>query len=332
MPLDPNIAGLLQFIESGRIPADRRGHAGPGPRRAARAHGRLPRPVDAGRGRVGRRHHGRRLDPGAGVPAAGRRVVPSRRSSTSTAAGSSSATSTPTRASAACCAATSRRSWSASTTGSRPSTPSRPRSTTATPRSAASTKHIDDFGGDATRLAVGGDSAGGNLAAVCAQLAHADGRALAAQLLVYPAVDLLGEYRSRIDNAEGYFLTLRRHALVRRAVPRAVRGRPRSGRDARATRGVSPLHAKSLEGLAPAVVATAEFDPLRDEGDAYAAALDGARRAGREPAVPGPHPRVLRVGVREPGRGRGDGVDQRAAQGAARRRLSVTAPSRHPSA
>ena len=54
----------------------------------------------------------------------------------------------------------------------------------------------------------GGDSAGGNLAAVCSQLAHADGLQLAAQLLVYPAVDLLGDYPSRTENATGYFLTL----------------------------------------------------------------------------------------------------------------------------
>ncbi|WP_375493899.1 alpha/beta hydrolase [uncultured Jatrophihabitans sp.] len=135
---------------------------------------------------------------------------------------------------------------------------------------------IESYGGDATRLVVGGDSAGGNLAAVCAQLAHADGIHLAAQLLVYPAVDLLGEYQSRTDNSTGYFLTLddmrwfaaNYMGVADESDPRAVAlaGDPR----------LSPLHAASLEGLAPAVVATAEFDPLRDEGDAYAAALAAA--------------------------------------------------------
>ncbi|MBE7188727.1 alpha/beta hydrolase [Jatrophihabitans endophyticus] len=139
---------------------------------------------------------------------------------------------------------------------------------------------LDEYGGDGDRLVVGGDSAGGNLAAVCAQLAHADGLTLAAQLLVYPAVDLTGEYPSRTENGEGYFLTAADmewfaanytgitggvDALADPAVA-AVAADPK----------LSPLRAASLEGLAPAVVATAEFDPLRDEGDIYAEALSAA--------------------------------------------------------
>ncbi|MEO6884689.1 MAG: alpha/beta hydrolase, partial [Jatrophihabitantaceae bacterium] len=69
-------------------------------------------------------------------------------------------------------------------------------------------EHLDEYGADPTRVVVGGDSAGGNLSAICAQLAHADGIPLAAQLLIYPAVDMFGEYPSRTENAEGYFLTL----------------------------------------------------------------------------------------------------------------------------
>jgi acetyl esterase len=136
--------------------------------------------------------------------------------------------------------------------------------------------HIDDYGGDRDRLVVGGDSAGGNLAAVCTQLARADGVRLAAQLLVYPAVDMLeDDYPSRTENAEGYFLTLddmhwfaEQYTGLTQTDPRvrAVIADPR----------LSPLHAASLEGLPPAVVVTAEFDPLRDEGDAYAAALEKA--------------------------------------------------------
>jgi acetyl esterase len=136
-------------------------------------------------------------------------------------------------------------------------------------------EHIDEYGGDAQRLGVAGDSAGGNLAAVCAQLAHADGLALAAQLLIYPAVDLLGEYDSRVVNAEGYFLTTAdmqwfgRHYL----------GLDETHPDAAALAvdpRLSPLHSADLSGLAPAIVATAEFDPLRDEGDHYAQLLEKA--------------------------------------------------------
>jgi acetyl esterase len=133
-------------------------------------------------------------------------------------------------------------------------------------------EHIDDYGGDPDRLAVGGDSAGGNLAAVCAQLAHADGLTLAAQLLVYPAVDLLGEYQSRIDNAEGYFLTLADMRWFAENYVGLDETDPQAAELALDPR-LSPLHAKSLEGLAPAIVATAEFDPLRDEGDRYAELL-----------------------------------------------------------
>jgi acetyl esterase/lipase len=133
-------------------------------------------------------------------------------------------------------------------------------------------EHIDDYGGDPDRLAVGGDSAGGNLAAVCAQLAHADGLALAAQLLIYPTVDLLGEYQSRIDNAEGYFLTLADMRWFAENYVGLDETDPRAEELALDPR-LSPLHAKSLEGLAPAIVATAEFDPLRDEGDRYAELL-----------------------------------------------------------
>jgi acetyl esterase len=136
-------------------------------------------------------------------------------------------------------------------------------------------EHVDHYGADATRIAVGGDSAGGNLAAVCAQLAHADGLVLAGQLLIYPAVDLLGDYASRTENAEGYFLSLADMRWFAEHYIGMSEDDPRVQAIARDPR-ISPLLADSLEGLAPAVVVTAEYDPLRDEGNVYAAALEKA--------------------------------------------------------
>jgi acetyl esterase len=137
-------------------------------------------------------------------------------------------------------------------------------------------EHIDEYGADPARLAVGGDSAGANLAAVCAQHAHAGGGpALAAQLLVYPAVDLLGEYPSRSENADGYFLTLADMRWFAEHYVGMTEEEARAGGLGSDPR-ISPLLAPSLEGLPPALVVTAEFDPLRDEGNAYARALEKA--------------------------------------------------------
>lgn len=136
---------------------------------------------------------------------------------------------------------------------------------------------ISEFGGDAARVGVAGDSAGGNLAAAAALACRDAGLKLAAQLLVYPVTDVGGLYEdagenarfpSRTENAEGYFLSravmvwFAKHYLSDAA----------EGADWR----VSPLRAKTLAGLAPAVVTTAWFDPLRDEGEAYADALIAA--------------------------------------------------------
>jgi acetyl esterase len=141
---------------------------------------------------------------------------------------------------------------------------------------------IAEFGGDGKRVGVAGDSAGGNLAAVAALACRDAGIKLAAQLLVYPVTDAAGNFSdakenarfpSRAENAEGYFLSRAvmewfcSHYLASAA----------DGSDWR----VSPLRAKNLAGLAPAVVATAWFDPLRDEGKAYADALIAAGVATR---------------------------------------------------
>ncbi len=121
---------------------------------------------------------------------------------------------------------------------------------------------LDTLGGDG-RLAVAGDSAGGNLSAVVTQ--HVPG--LTAQLLIYPATDGPGDYPSRAENSTGYFLD--DDAMLWFSEHYAP------GNDYTDPR-LSPLRASSLEGLPPAVVVTAEYDPLRDEGEAYAAALEKA--------------------------------------------------------
>ena len=121
-------------------------------------------------------------------------------------------------------------------------------------------------------LAVCGDSAGGNLAAVVAIMARDRPKAevdLAAQLLVYPAVDMRWSgYPSLEENAEGYVLTMEGMRWFR------DRYLPTSGgiEDWRA----SPILADDLSGLPPALIITAEYDPLRDEGKAYADALAAA--------------------------------------------------------
>lgn len=123
---------------------------------------------------------------------------------------------------------------------------------------------------DADRVAVAGDSAGGNLAAVVSLMARdRGGPGLRHQLLVYPVVDGTREYPSHEENAEGYFLTT--------ATMRWFWGHYAPDAAARRNPYASPIRADDLSGLPPAFVLTAEFDPLRDEGEAYAEALAKAR-------------------------------------------------------
>ncbi|SDH36734.1 alpha/beta hydrolase [Pseudonocardia oroxyli] len=129
---------------------------------------------------------------------------------------------------------------------------------------------IGDYGGDPTRLAVGGDSAGGNLSAVVAQLAkQRGGPALRFQLLVYPAVDRFDDSPSMTENALGPLLS---RAWIEWFLG-CYLSSPDEGLDPR----VSPALTEDLSGLPPALVITAEFDPLRDQGAAYAGRL---RQAG----------------------------------------------------
>lgn len=126
-----------------------------------------------------------------------------------------------------------------------------------------------ELGIDARRIAVGGDSAGGNLSAVVALHARdAGGPRLVRQLLIYPATDMQTERASYIKHAEQPPL---RRATMRWFVDHYL-GRPADAANWRA----SPLLAKDLGGLPPAFVLTAGFDPLCDEGEAYADALQAA--------------------------------------------------------
>ncbi len=127
-------------------------------------------------------------------------------------------------------------------------------------------EHAEELGGDPERLAVGGDSAGGYLSATTAVQAANAGVPLKFQLLVYPVTDMAEKSESRGMFAEGFFLTEDFMNLATESyVP--------AGADLRDPL-LSVLHSeKAPDGLAPAYVATAGFDPLRDEGEAYARML-----------------------------------------------------------
>ncbi|WP_069804426.1 alpha/beta hydrolase [Thermogemmatispora onikobensis] len=133
-------------------------------------------------------------------------------------------------------------------------------------------EHAAELNGDARRLAVGGDSAGGNLTAVVTHLAREQGGPpLVFQLLIYPATDFTADTPSRRENGQGYNLTLDDMLWFANQYlnsPEEVRNPL-----------VSPMLREDLRGLPPALVITAEYDPLRDEGERYGERL-------REAGVP----------------------------------------------
>jgi acetyl esterase len=124
------------------------------------------------------------------------------------------------------------------------------------------------LGGDPRRVAIGGDSAGGNLAAVTALQARDQGLLLRYQVLLCPVTDCTMAWPSYHEYGEGYLLT--------RDDMDWFIGHYLSGRQAAQDPRVSPLYASSLRGVAPALIITAEFDPLRDEGEAYGERLRDA--------------------------------------------------------
>ena len=136
------------------------------------------------------------------------------------------------------------------------------------PRSQWIAEHTVELGGIPGQLAVAGWSAGGNLAAIVCRLARdAGGPEIAGQLLLTPVTDSDMTRESYVENADGYILTA---ALMEwfwdyYADP-----------DQRSDDKASPLRAADLSGLPPAFIVTCEFDPLRDEGRAYADALAAA--------------------------------------------------------
>jgi acetyl esterase len=129
--------------------------------------------------------------------------------------------------------------------------------------------HARELGGDPARVAVAGDSAGGNLSAVVSQLAaRADVAVPVCQVLIYPAVDFALDTASHRELADG-------HIIPRDRIEWYARQYLPAGTD-RLDPRASPLHARDLAGQPPALIVTAGFDPLRDEGRAYAERLRAA--------------------------------------------------------
>jgi acetyl esterase len=145
-------------------------------------------------------------------------------------------------------------------------------------------RHSAEIGGDGARIAVGGDSAGGNLAAIVALRARdKGGPALRAQVLIYPSVagELL-TYPSHQENESAPFLPLDSMRYFRAHYLGAV--------VTTTDPEIAPIHAASHADLPPALIITAEFDPLRDEGRAYAAKLKDAGSEVKLSEYPGmPH-------------------------------------------
>jgi acetyl esterase len=150
--------------------------------------------------------------------------------------------------------------------------------------------HATEFGADPGRVAIGGDSAGANLAAVVSRLTARE-RPPYAQLLIYPPTDSETKRRSQALFSEGWFLSQAdRDAFA----DHYLSGSGATGSDPR----VSPLLAADHSGLAPALVVTAGFDILRDEAEAYHEALVAAGTTARLTRIPAhPHGFLHMTGV-----------------------------------
>lgn len=151
--------------------------------------------------------------------------------------------------------------------------------------------HAGEIGGDASRIAIGGDSAGGNLAAAACQVARdKGGPPILFQVLIYPALDFTADMTSPRSNAAGYGLSDESIAWMRDC----YLNDPFDATDPRA----SPAMARDLSGLPPALVQTAEYDPLHDEGLAYAEALNAAGVIARHIDYPGMIHGFMRMGAK----------------------------------
>ncbi|EWM13764.1 lipase [Kutzneria sp. 744] len=129
--------------------------------------------------------------------------------------------------------------------------------------------HAREIGGDPSRIAVAGDSAGGNLAAVLTQLARDNGGPeLRFQLLLYPAVGGVGEFPSRAENTDAPVLSTADIEAFLRHYAGSITGEPPVT--------LAPALAADLSGLPPAFIATVWHDPLRDEAEAYGRLLAAA--------------------------------------------------------
>jgi len=129
-------------------------------------------------------------------------------------------------------------------------------------------EHADELGVDGSRVAVAGDSAGGNLSAAVALRSRIEGPELRAQVLIYPVIDPACDTKSMVENATGYMLTTE----SMREMWGFYLGDGANRNDA----FLAVSKAADLSGLPPTLVLTAEFDPLRDEGEHYASLLDAA--------------------------------------------------------
>ncbi|HRH00597.1 MAG TPA: alpha/beta hydrolase [Polyangiaceae bacterium] len=151
------------------------------------------------------------------------------------------------------------------------------------------------LGLDPARLGIAGDSAGGNLSAVVGQLTRDDAVRPKVTLLIYPAVDATRSFPSHRELGEGYFLTSR---SIDWYLDQYAGAASQPGHASRTDPLLSPLHAPDLTGAPPALVVVAGFDPLRDEGEAYAEKLLAAGVAAevlRSPSLP--HGFALMTGV-----------------------------------
>ncbi|WP_299246744.1 alpha/beta hydrolase [uncultured Aquimarina sp.] len=135
-----------------------------------------------------------------------------------------------------------------------------------------SAENGSSLGGDTTRIAVGGDSAGGNIATVLSRWSRdKKGPNIKLQVLIYPMLDALGSSKSFQDYDEGYFMTSK--GLLSGYDYYLTESDDRKHED------ISPFWSKDLSRLPPAFILTAQFDPLRDEGETYALKL---RQAGTD--------------------------------------------------